>query len=222
MRKSIVRIIVTGLMLILYTVFAQTLVLMPSFVGGKSPSVPLTTAIVFIIVFGGLIYLLYSIYANWLRHDHNTTYGLTPFNQQRFRFMLLMILALILVQVAGSLLTASGLAPEASNQQELIALSKQFPVALALIAVVGAPPVEEFIFRALLMNSFPDTTRAWRIARVLISAAAFGLVHAPTEPLNFLVYAGMGAVFAVTYQYTKDIRYSIVLHFLNNFLAIFV
>ncbi|KRM71320.1 hypothetical protein FC34_GL001800 [Lacticaseibacillus brantae DSM 23927] len=210
----------TLLMFGVYSLFAQTLVFLPGMVAAKNTDTTVPTAIVFIIVFGGLIYLLYSIAANWRRHDGE----LSPTNltTNRVRLFLLMIVALIAIQFIGGLMTSTGITQEATNQKALLELSKQFPVALALIAVVGAPPVEEFIFRALLMNSFPDTSRTWRIVRVAVSAIVFGLVHAPTEPLNFLIYAGMGLVFAYTFERTGDIRYSIGLHFLNNFFALFI
>jgi len=220
MKKSISRLVVTLLMFGAYSLVAQTLVFLPGMVAAKNTDTTVPTAIVFLVVFGGLIYLLYSITANWRRHDGpQPTAHLTT---NRLRLFVLMIVALGVIQLIGGLMTSTGITQEATNQQDLMALSKQFPVALALIAVVGAPPVEEFIFRALLMNSFPDTTRTWRIIRVAVSAVVFGLVHAPTEPLNFLIYAGMGLVFAYTYERTGDIRYSMGLHFLNNFIALFI
>ena len=140
------------------------------------------------------------------------------------RFMGLMVLALVVIQLLNSVAISLHWTAESANQDALMQLLQQAPLAMVLVAVVGAPPVEELIFRGLLMHSLPHLERrGWLIAAGTVSAVVFGLLHAgPNEPYNMCSYIAMGAVFAATYGYTKDIRYSIALHFLNNFAALFL
>nr|WP_246287294.1 CPBP family intramembrane glutamic endopeptidase [Lacticaseibacillus absianus] len=95
---------------------------------------------------------------------------------------------------------------------------------MVLITVVGAPPVEELTFRGLLMHSFPHQDQPrWRWLSGAIGALLFGLAHTGfTDPLNLLIYTGLGAVFTAVYAVTGDLRYSIGLHFLNNLAALFL
>ena len=55
---------------------------------------------------------------------------------------------------------------------------------------------------------------------VLVNSFIFALVHYSHLDFSFLVYFIMGINFNYIYIYTKDIRYSMIIHFINNFLAL--
>ena len=126
---------------------------------------------------------------------------------------------LLLIQVTNSLIMQLTHAPLAANQSNLIKLVHTYPWGIKLLAVVGGPIVEEYLFRGLLMNSFGSLQkRSWQWVSVLVSAFAFGFAHVAGSRIdyNIFIYAALGAVLAWTYLRTRDMRYSIGLHILNN------
>lgn len=201
---------------------AEMIVMIPTIaLKGKDSTV--IVALVFAIVFGSLIYLLATTYRYYLKREADG-FGPHAPTRETWKFMGKMVLALVVIQVVSSIAISLHWTAESQNQDALMQVMQQAPLAMVLIAVVGAPPVEELLFRGLLMHSFgslKDKRRLWAVS--IISSVVFGLMHAgPSEPLNMLSYIAMGAVFVATYAKTKDIRYSIALHFLNNFVALMV
>lgn len=199
---------------------AEMIVMIPTIATKGKASTGLV-ALVFAIVFGSLIYLLATTYQYYLKRDPEG-FGPHAPTRETWQFMGKMVLTLALIQVFSSIAISLHWTAESQNQDALMQVLQQAPLTMVLIAVVGAPPVEELLFRGLLMHSFgslKDKRRLWAVS--IISSVVFGLMHAgPSEPLNMLVYIAMGAVFTMTYVKTKDIRYSIALHFLNNFIAL--
>jgi membrane protease YdiL (CAAX protease family) len=201
---------------------AEMIVMIPT-IATKGKASTVLVALVFAIVFGSLIYLLATTYQYYLKRDPEG-FGPHAPTRETWQFMGKMVLTLALVQVFSGIAISLHWTAESQNQDALMQVLQQAPLTMVLIAVVGAPPVEELLFRGLLMHSFgslKDKRRLWAVS--IISSVVFGLMHAgPSEPLNMMVYIAMGAVFTMTYVKTKDIRYSIALHFLNNFIALMV
>ena len=56
----------------------------------------------------------------------------------------------------------------------------------------------------------------------VLGAILFGLFHGPTNIGSFIVYAGMGAVFAYVAYTTERLEMSILAHMLRNGIAIFL
>lgn len=104
------------------------------------------------------------------------------------------------------------------NQQMLMAMVAHLPLPLtALLILVGAPLGEELLFRGLLFRM----AGAWRsrgrgIAVLLASSLLFGLAHAWIDDPALLVYVLMGMAFGLVYLHTRDLRYAVAVHFLNN------
>lgn len=84
-------------------------------------------------------------------------------------------------------------------------------------AVVLSPIAEELIFRRILIDMFFEPTMLWW--SILISGIIFSAEHASTNPLSFLIYFAMGLILAYVYQKTRRLSCSIVIHGLNNLLA---
>jgi membrane protease YdiL (CAAX protease family) len=61
-----------------------------------------------------------------------------------------------------------------------------------------------------------------KIVIVVTSSLVFGLAHEVTPSLSLLYYSSIGAMLSITYMYTKNIKYSILLHFINNLLATYM
>ena len=82
-----------------------------------------------------------------------------------------------------------------------------------LVVIVG-PIVEELICRKLII----DRLSAWgdHIA-IIFSAVAFGLIHA--NLYQFFYAALLGALLGYVYTLTRDVKYTILLHMVFNFMG---
>ena len=89
------------------------------------------------------------------------------------------------------------------------------PIWLILVLmVIVAPVVEELIFRKIVIDRlsvFGD-----RVA-IIFSGVAFGLIHA--NLYQFFYAAFLGIILGYVYTRTRDIKYSIFIHMLINFLG---
>ncbi len=91
-----------------------------------------------------------------------------------------------------------------------------FAVAALLVCVV-APVCEELFFRGYLFGAL---RRRGLLLATVVSAAAFGLAHAASAPLGFIVpLAALGAILALLYERTGSLYPPIALHALNNSVA---
>lgn len=89
-----------------------------------------------------------------------------------------------------------------------------FDVAESFISgVIIAPIIEEIIFRGIFFNLLAEK-RSIRFA-MWVSAIIFSLLHG----IVFLGVLVIGLVLAYVYHVSGDIRYPMLLHGLNNFLA---
>ena len=107
-----------------------------------------------------------------------------------------------------------------SNQQAINELVSLLPIALLFtMTVIGAPVIEEVIFRGLIPAIFSEK---WRWIGYVIGAILFGLAHHPNTAGAAIQYIGMGAVFSLVAYFGKRLEYSIFLHMLHNGIAFFV
>jgi membrane protease YdiL (CAAX protease family) len=87
-----------------------------------------------------------------------------------------------------------------------------------LLIVVAAPISEEFCFRGMLFGGL--RMRLPRIAAALISAVVFGGLHATTGVSAIPPLIVFGFVLALLYEKTGSIIPGILLHMLNNSVAL--
>jgi abortive infection protein len=86
---------------------------------------------------------------------------------------------------------------------------------LILIAILVAPPVEEFIFRKLLFNFLRKRTKYYN----LIQAILFGLAHG--NPLQFIYTFLLGILLGNIKDRTGKVKISILMHMVFNITGIF-
>lgn len=122
-----------------------------------------------------------------------------------------------------------GIEPVPTNLPLMQEAMSRFPLFLAVFAVVLAPAYEELLFRRVLF------ARLWAAGRpvlgMVLSSLAFAFLHeipgtndreiAQTLQL-WLVYGGMGAAFAWLYQRTGTLWAPIIVHGINNAIALSV
>lgn len=193
-----------------------------------------TPPVLFLIVLtlvstGGAALVLYF----WRRRATPIERSVSRAATRRFRTWWLVLLAGVATFLLSTLLTALGralgldLTP--SNLELIEAGFAQYPVFLALFAVVLAPLYEELLFRRVLFGRLWQA--GWPLLGLLLSSVIFALVHEmpglngkPAASTLFLVavYAGMGAVFAAVYRTTGTLWAPIGAHILNNALALAV
>ena len=88
-----------------------------------------------------------------------------------------------------------------------------YPIALFVFALVPAF-VEEMIFRGLLQKNLILVSQGNVHFGVIVSGAIFAALH--MQAWNLLPMIGLGVLFGYVYHYTKDIRYTMLMHFLHN------
>ena len=106
------------------------------------------------------------------------------------------------------------------NQERIQEAMSEIPQIVMIIAtVIGAPVLEEVIFRGFIPKKlFPKH----QLVGFVIGAILFGLFHGPTNIGSFIIYGGMGAVFAYVAYTTERLEMSIMAHMLRNGIAIFL
>jgi membrane protease YdiL (CAAX protease family) len=115
----------------------------------------------------------------------------------------------ITISVIGDFGSAAG-----DQAQELADTSGPIVLLLfALMVVAGAPIAEELTFRGLLWSGLAKRgVRPW--IAVLVSAAAFALIH--FEPERLLVLLTIGSVLGMVRWWTGSLGACIVAHAANN------
>lgn len=135
-------------------------------------------------------------------------------NKPSVKLILLLFVLGRLIAIVGTLFLQfqgeSGTANDAALEGIFSLLN---PVIIFLFAAISAPIMEEIVFRGAIMGLWLKDYP--RIA-IIVSSAAFGLMHGPTNLISFLIYAGLGFLFAYAYVKTERLETSMSVHFLNN------
>lgn len=106
------------------------------------------------------------------------------------------------------------------NQVILETAVNYFPLTMSIAIILGMPIIEELIFRGIFFNYFfTKDTLSQKVIGVIVNALLFGFAHELALTLNLLPYALIGALLAITYLYTKNIYYCILIHITNNAIA---
>lgn len=84
-----------------------------------------------------------------------------------------------------------------------------------VVAVIGAPLIEEIVFRGIVFRSLRRVSPPW--VAILVSSVLFGLYHMNTVQI---VYATlMGLVAGIIYEKSNNLLFPILVHVANNLVA---
>lgn len=115
------------------------------------------------------------------------------------------------------------------NQQVIQDVTANISIVnLFLMLCIGAPIMEEIIFRGVIMNEVfrgannQKISSNMEIIGLIISSILFSSTHLSANFSSFLMYMALGVCMGGTYLLTKSLKCSIALHFLNNFLSFLV
>jgi len=120
-----------------------------------------------------------------------------------------------------ALVTGHPPAPIAHPTLEVLAKHPGEPWAMGLIAgaVLGAPVVEELVFRACLQTAVLRAT-GHRGAAIGVATAAFVSVHLGLPAHTLLPLAGLSVALGVAYERTRSLAVPVVMHALYNALNV--
>ncbi|KRL53871.1 hypothetical protein FD35_GL000838 [Furfurilactobacillus rossiae DSM 15814] len=112
--------------------------------------------------------------------------------------------------------------PMPENEKMIERSMMGMPILTAYVEVVLAPIIEELIFRRLFfVFFFKGMVNPWkRVLGIVVNGLFFASLHTSLLSPGMWVYAVMGMIFATTYVTTKNVKYSIALHFLNNLISV--
>jgi uncharacterized protein len=123
--------------------------------------------------------------------------------------------------VLTNVLQWMGIGSNPGNQEILQNLSKQWPFATIIFAVLLAPIFEELLFRKMLFARLVQAN--YVVFAYLFSSLLFALMHEPSPTngiadwvLKLLMYSGMGTAFAWVYRKTGKLWPAILAHVMNN------
>ena len=133
--------------------------------------------------------------------------------------------ASIVANILVNLLLGSKGADGSANQQLFELLLSNNLIIMAIQAVILAPIVEELLFRGVIFRSL---RKYGLLIAHIVSALLFGFLHIYSALLNgdmtqliqMIPYVAMGFVFSYSYEKRGNIGSAILLHMLNNLIAV--
>lgn len=140
------------------------------------------------------------------------------------------LVGIICSALTVAVLSVFGLEPEVSqNQQDIEIMLQEVPfLAAAVLMVVLAPLVEEYLFRHLLIGRLSRFINRWLLGAV--SVVLFALMHVTVELIDpeatfslaaVVPYIMMGVVFVLVYILSgRSLLYAWLVHAFFNFMAL--
>lgn len=107
------------------------------------------------------------------------------------------------------------------NQRMVMEMLQRAPLTMTAYIVLFAPILEELLLRGIFFQSFGSiANRGKRWLLLVLSAFVFGSLHGLPVHYDFLLYFAMGMVLGAAYLHTKDLKYPILIHMVNNALGL--
>lgn len=185
---------------------------------GKSISV-LRIALIIIITIG-LIWGLYAIYQRQLKIENNWNFNQKPhWDLKRILIAVAAFVLIVIMQIIFIIYFSKN--STSANQKAIEELQKSVNPIFNLMLVILAPICEELIFRGMFFNTFFPVENVYtKWLGIITSGFVFAFGHDPSMDKFLFLYWMMGSILAWTYVKTKDIRYSILAHMLNNLMSL--
>lgn len=176
-----------------------------------------TGAIVALATVGGLIFIIW-LYRRQLKRANDCFFNSKPhWRWSNLGLALCGFAMIIAVQFLFIRLSGGGVS---QNQAELNKYTAQSSIFKILIGLV-APIYEELIFRGMFFNIFFTKEKpANKWLGIVVCGLVFGLAHDPTFTKYIIVYWALGCILSWVYLQTKDLRYSMIAHMLNNLIGL--
>ncbi len=142
--------------------------------------------------------------------------NLLSFKKLKFTHMLYIIFGFLLMYGLDNLYDM--FAPPTLNETLIDEEFEDVPYHLALISIAIIPPItEEIICRGLIIRVL---FRNHLFLELIVSSIFFALIHESDTLIGYLPYFYSGLIFGYTYLKTKRLEVPILIHFINNLLAI--
>ncbi|HFJ4848442.1 TPA: lysostaphin resistance A-like protein [Staphylococcus aureus] len=142
--------------------------------------------------------------------------NLLSFKKLKFTHMLYIIFGFLLMYRLDNLYDM--FAPPTLNETLIDEEFEDVPYHLALISIAIIPPItEEIICRGLIIRVL---FRNHLFLGLIVSSIFFALIHESDTLIGYLPYFYSGLIFGYTYLKTKRLEVPILIHFINNLLAI--
>jgi len=119
----------------------------------------------------------------------------------------------------GELLQSAGLVSTKGHIPSFLEPAGKFQQTIATLMILIVAVSEETIFRGYLILRLKSITGS-SFAAVIISSIIFSIGHGYEGPAGVIIVGIMGASFAVIYMWRKNLIAPIVMHFMQDFIAI--
>ncbi len=126
---------------------------------------------------------------------------------------------LFVIGMVTQVLTSLGLSQPSEPSPSYFHVGGHWQLALAVVLVVVVAVSEELIFRGYLINRLRTATGN-TAAAVVLSSVVFALGHGYEGSLGVITVGVMGLIFSLIYLWRQSLVVPIVLHFLQDFIAI--
>lgn len=104
------------------------------------------------------------------------------------------------------------------NEQILEDEIRNMPLYFSILTIAVIPPLlEEIIFRGILIRVI---FRKYLLLGLVVSSLAFASLHESDTWIGYLPYLYSGVIFGLAYLKTRRLEVTILMHFLNNLLAL--
>ena len=161
------------------------------------------------------VILLVLLYKNDLKKDLKNYKE--NFIDNLDKYIKLYMLALILMSVTDTIITAITGTELSNNEQAVRSIADTLPIYSVLSVCICAPIIEELIYRKTIKNIFINKTLA-----IIASGLIFGLArvvgtYQSLQDLLYIIpYGSFGAVFMYIFIDSKNIWSTITIHFMHN------
>lgn len=184
------------------------------------PAITHQSSKIFTFTMGATTVILLGLIIWWLRAMYQ---GISPIktNLSRPKKPLITLIGLIIVLAICNVLVGFIVTKTTDNQQILNQVFATNPILNIIWIAILAPIVEELIFRGLMYRWLFPHLNSWKSLTfsIIFTGLLFALIHTLSFDLELLAYLPIAIILSLTYVWFNDLRYSIILHVLNNSLA---
>ncbi|HEL0414669.1 TPA: CPBP family intramembrane metalloprotease [Streptococcus equi subsp. zooepidemicus] len=213
-KHSVVKVIISKLKWFGLALLVFMLEQAPTFLMTKEQPMwqTLLLVVIFLLISSGTYYLAVKL--------HIVGDQAIPKNDYRALWIGLGVVAVFVVKMIGGILLFLEHGPGANTvNQAALEQAGLSPILMVTLVAIVAPIVEEIVFRGLLYGKLFG---AESYLGLIFSSIMFGLIHVPTDFGSWFIYGGMGLVLGFVFHKTKKVEYTILIHFLNNALAVLI